>query len=184
MSEENERASHKSDRLLSGGERSVCQNIAQSGEGLNKQRAAALLVIDGGLTRAEAGRLSGLTLGQVRYLLATFRQKRLGMFTEEVLMEMESQPQTEDIILESEEEGAKEAKEKVKAEKPSTADETKKGKKKRQTKKKKLKAKGKKMAKKEKKPKKKEMTKEKGKKAKAKGGKKGKGKATKKKAKK
>jgi hypothetical protein len=164
-------------RLLSDEERTFCQNILHSGEGLYKQRAAALLALDAGSSRTEVGQETGLTRGQVRYLVETFRQKHLRMFPQEDLMDMEAQPLAIESSLEMEEVAAKD----VKVDKPSvTKEKSKKGKKK-QKKEKKAKTKGKKMAKKGKKPKKKDGAKAKGKKGKGKSGKKGKGKSGKKK---
>lgn len=171
MSEEKEIVAQTNDRLLSEAERNFCEHLAQSGEGLSNQRAAALLFLDSGSTRAEAGVQSGLTLGQVRYLLAAFRQKRLSMFMEGVLMETEEQPQAEEMILK------KEPEEKEKVEEVPVVDEVKKGKKKKQKKEKKVKVKGKKDTKKDKKLKKTKGDAEKGKKGKDK---KGKGKKNKK----
>ena len=179
MSEEKEGTTQLNDRLLNEKERSACQNLALSGEGLMYQRAKALLALDRGSTRAEACQQSGLTLGQVRYLLATFRQKRLGMFAKEDWMEMEEQPQTEEMVLETEVEKEIEAK----VDKVPVTQEIKKGKKKKQKKEKKVK--GKKGDKKDKKSKKKDTAKTKGNKGKGKKGKKKrKGKASKKKSKK
>lgn len=181
MVEENEGKVQTPGRLLSEEEKIFCEHLAQSGEGLMNKRATALLVLDAGSTRAEAGEQSGLTLGQVRYLLAAFRQKRIGMFTEEALMETEAQPQAQEII------SGPEAIEEVKLEESPVVEEVKKGKKK-QKKEKKVKVKGKKDTKKDKKLKKTKGDAEKGKKGKDKKGKgkknkkgKGKGKAGKKK---
>jgi hypothetical protein len=68
------------EKLLTVEEQDVCQEIAASGERLAGQRAAALLAIDGGATRAQASKQTGLTVGQIGYLLHTFRQKHLAMF--------------------------------------------------------------------------------------------------------
>jgi hypothetical protein len=183
MSEEKEGTTQLNDRLLSEEERTTCQNLALSGEGLMNQRAKALLALDRGSTRAEACEQSGLTLGQVRYLLATFRQKRLGMFIEEDRIEMEEQSQTEEMVLEAEVEEEMEAE----VDKVPVTQEIKRGKKKKQKKEKKVK--GKKGDKKGKKLKKKDSAKAKdkkgkGKKRKGKGNKKGKGETSKKKSKK
>jgi hypothetical protein len=183
MSEQKEGTTQQNDRLLSEEERMTCQNLAMSGDGLMNQRAKALLALDRGLTRAEACEQSGLTLGQVRYLLATFRQKRLNMFTREVWMEMEQQPQTDEMVLKAEVEEEVE----TRVDKVQETQEIKRGKKKKQKKEKKVK--GKKGGKKDKKLKKKDAAKTKGKKgkskkSKAKGIKKGKGKVSKKKSKK
>jgi outer membrane biosynthesis protein TonB len=69
-----------SEKLLTVEERDACQKVAASGTGLASQRATALLAIDEGATRAQASEQTSLTLGQVGYLLRTFRQKRLAMF--------------------------------------------------------------------------------------------------------
>ncbi len=166
MSDTNENMTQISSSLLNEKERTFCQSIAQSGEGLMNKRAAALLALDGGSTRAEAGEQSGLTLGQVRYLLATFRQKRLGMFTKEALMEMEEVSQTEALIPKTELPEEEEAE----VDKAPEIKEAKIGKKKK-----------KKNKKKDKKTKKRKVSKVKGKKGKGKKGKakKGKGKASK-----
>ncbi|MFN2269657.1 MAG: helix-turn-helix domain-containing protein [Anaerolineae bacterium] len=96
-----------SEKLLTAEEQVACQKIAASGEGLAGQRAAALLAIDQGATRAQASEQAGLTVNQVGYLLGVFRQKRLSLF-----------PDTEPI--EEKEEKASEPKEakKAKAKKP------------------------------------------------------------------
>jgi hypothetical protein len=68
------------EKLLTAEERDACQKIAASDAGIAGQRAAALLATDQGATRAQASEQTGLTVGQIGYLLRTFRQKRLGMF--------------------------------------------------------------------------------------------------------
>jgi len=69
-----------SEKLLTVEERDACRKIAAPGEGLASQRATALLAIDQGATRAQASEQTGLTLGQIGYLLRTFRQRHLAMF--------------------------------------------------------------------------------------------------------
>lgn len=69
-----------SEKLLTAEEQVACQKIAASGEGLAGQRAAALLAIDQGATRAQASEQTGLTVSQVGYLLSVFRKKHLSMF--------------------------------------------------------------------------------------------------------
>lgn len=68
------------EKLLTAEERDACQKIAASDAGIASQRAAALLVTDQGATRAQASEQTGLTVGQIGYLLRTFQQKRLDMF--------------------------------------------------------------------------------------------------------
>ena len=66
--------------LLTISEKSACRKLANANSGLESQRAAALLAVAAGKTQAEAAEESGLTHGQVRYLVATFRRKRMTMF--------------------------------------------------------------------------------------------------------
>ena len=56
-----------------------------SAEDPHSQRARALLALDGGATQIEAGQISGLTKGQVRYWLAKFREIRLSIFPPELI---------------------------------------------------------------------------------------------------
>jgi hypothetical protein len=69
----------KKKKLLSPEERKACILLSKQ-EGLIAQRAHALLAIDTGKTQALAAETTGLTIGQVRYLLSTFRKKRLSLF--------------------------------------------------------------------------------------------------------
>jgi flagellar biosynthesis GTPase FlhF len=66
-------------KLLSPEEREVFKQLA-GGEAPWSQRALTLLALDQGVTQVEAGELSGLTVGQVRYWRDKFRQQRLGIF--------------------------------------------------------------------------------------------------------
>ena len=79
-----------SEKLLTVEEQDACQKIAASG-GLASQRAAALLAIDQGATRAQASERIGLTLGQIGYLLRMFGQKRLDLFPDAGPSEEEEQ---------------------------------------------------------------------------------------------
>lgn len=67
-------------------ERDACEKIVVYATGLPSQRATALLAIDTGTSQAEAARQSGLTPGQVRYLLTSFAKKRLTIFPEEAFV--------------------------------------------------------------------------------------------------
>jgi colicin import membrane protein len=80
-----------SEKLLAAEEQDTCQKIAASGEGLAGRRAAALLAIDQGATRAQASEQAGLTMNQVGYLLRAFRQKRLSMFPDAEPIEEEEE---------------------------------------------------------------------------------------------
>jgi hypothetical protein len=78
-------------RLLSTKERHICEQIATHA-GLYGQRARALLALDDGGTRAEAGTIASLSPGQVKYVLTKFRQQRLEIFPAEILDKL--QPKT------------------------------------------------------------------------------------------
>jgi len=68
--------------LLEPQERLACKQIATE-KPPHSQRAQALLAIDQGETQAEAGRLSGLSVGQVKYWLGKFRKDRMNIFPSE-----------------------------------------------------------------------------------------------------
>jgi len=68
-------------KLLKKSEQNTCEKIAASGTGLEAKRAAALLALTEGATQTAAATKTGLTLGQVRYLLAIFREKGTSIFT-------------------------------------------------------------------------------------------------------
>ena len=78
---------HVNGKLLSAEERKVCCKVAEKGEELERHRAASLLALDDGMTQAQASEQTGLTHGQVKYLLAAFRQKHLAIFTADVTVE-------------------------------------------------------------------------------------------------
>jgi outer membrane biosynthesis protein TonB len=61
------------EKLLKPNEVSVCKKIAASDD-LDGQRAAALLAIHSGESQAIAADASGLSLGQVRYIVKRFRE--------------------------------------------------------------------------------------------------------------
>jgi hypothetical protein len=71
-------------RLLTPEEREACGRVA-AGCAPHSQRALALMALDQGVTQAEAGELSGLTKGQVRYWRDRFRDNRLGIFPNDLL---------------------------------------------------------------------------------------------------
>ena len=68
------------EKLLTAEEQDACQKIAASGDGLEGQRAAALLAIDQGATRTQVSEQTSLTSGQIGYLLRAFGRKRLELF--------------------------------------------------------------------------------------------------------
>ena len=146
MSDQEESTTQTNDKLLTEEERDVCQKIAKLDAGLSSQRAATLLIVDDGLTPATAAEQTGLTLGQIRYLITAFRKKRLGLFPDDVLSQVQSATETiEPVEAEAEVQTEKTAK-KIKKAKKSKAAKAKK-----KEKKAKAKAKGKKKTKKSKK---------------------------------
>lgn len=60
---------------LTRAELNLCKDLAEL-DGLQGQRAKALLAIHEGGTQASAAQVSELTLGQVRYVVSRFRQHR------------------------------------------------------------------------------------------------------------
>jgi len=66
--------------LLSPDEKVACQALAAAQSGLVSQRASGLLALDGGAAQLMAAELSGLTIGQIRYLLTIFRRKGMTIF--------------------------------------------------------------------------------------------------------
>jgi transposase-like protein len=85
MANENGPGSWDADRsnLLSPDERNACRRVA-AGTAPHSQRALALMALDQGVTQSEAGELSGLSQGQVRYWRDRFREKRLSIFPEDI----------------------------------------------------------------------------------------------------
>jgi inorganic triphosphatase YgiF len=88
------------DKLLTPQERAVCQQVATRDD-MYARRARTLLALDEGATQAEAGERAQLSDRRVRYWLAAFREKRLGVFPARVLAEVPSpqepaQPQAQE----------------------------------------------------------------------------------------
>ena len=75
--------------LLSTKEQAVCKNLS-SQRTLEGKRAKALLALSDGDTQAIAAKKSGLSYGQVKYLLTIFRKKGLSVFPE--ITEAEKKP--------------------------------------------------------------------------------------------
>jgi hypothetical protein len=65
--------------LLQAEERAALTKVAENSD-INGKRAAALLLIDDGESQASAAEQSGLTTGQVQYILKKFRSQRLLAF--------------------------------------------------------------------------------------------------------
>ena len=66
--------------LLSTKEQAVCENL-KSQSALEGKRARALLALNDGDTQVIAAKKSGLSYGQVKYLLTAFRKKGLSVFS-------------------------------------------------------------------------------------------------------
>jgi len=77
-------------RLLSPQERTACRQIAARGDHYAR-RALALLALDTGVTQAMAGSSAHLSERRVRYWLAQFRRRRLGVFPDRVLSETQAE---------------------------------------------------------------------------------------------
>ena len=76
-------AKQNGEKLLTKKEIEICQKITNAADKLASKRARALLALNEGVTRAIAAEQSGLTLGQVRYLLTAFNEKHLAIFPED-----------------------------------------------------------------------------------------------------
>jgi hypothetical protein len=90
--------------LLSPEEIVSCQAIAAENSGLVSQRAAGLLAVAEGNTQVKAAEQSGLTIGQIRYLLTIFRRKGMAIFPIDIrdpsLSEVDPGPSDPNISLE------------------------------------------------------------------------------------
>ena len=95
MPDEKQKAKQTGDNVLSAKEKNACRKVSSLKAGVASQRADALLAIDEGLTRAKAAELTGLKLGQIHYLITTFRKKRLTMFPDDVLNEPQQQAEAD-----------------------------------------------------------------------------------------
>jgi hypothetical protein len=78
--------------ILTKNDRIICTALIQRQDGLNRQRAEALLLLDGGASRAEAAGKSGLTKDQVHYLIRKFRQVGMTFFPDAACVELEKKP--------------------------------------------------------------------------------------------
>jgi hypothetical protein len=66
--------------LITKKEEKFCRQVAAQDKNLASQRANALLAINEGVSRTIASESSGLTPGQIQYLLKIFKNKRLAIF--------------------------------------------------------------------------------------------------------
>lgn len=115
-------------KLFSSIEREACMFITSAEEPYSQQ-ALALIAIDDGATQAEAGQLTGLTIGQVQYWLAQFRKEGMAIFPDALFDELE--PEVEQDVSHSPKEDVpgKKAKQDKKPKKKEVAKKEKKGKK-------------------------------------------------------
>jgi outer membrane biosynthesis protein TonB len=84
------------EKFLKPNEVTACKRLAVS-DGADNKRATALLAVHTGATQVAAGEMSGLTSGQVRYIVRRFRVMRLDALS----FDMESKSsiaQTEDVV--------------------------------------------------------------------------------------
>lgn len=73
-------ADKSANKLLTEEQRTICQSIAAKKIETESQRAQALLEVDDGKTQSAAAQTSGLSAGQVRYLISSFKKKGLDLF--------------------------------------------------------------------------------------------------------
>lgn len=80
-------------QLLSPANQVVCTRLSSSNTPDVCQRAAALILLDQGSTQAETSEKSGLSIGQIRYLVRRFKEKGMELFPAEVLADVaDNQP--------------------------------------------------------------------------------------------
>jgi hypothetical protein len=77
--------------LLSTKEQEICTTLS-SQRTLQGKRAKALLALNDGDTQVIAAKKSGLSYGQVKYLLTIFRKKHMSVFPEKAKTGTESKP--------------------------------------------------------------------------------------------
>ncbi len=70
-------------KLLSTKEHKICLQYCAADDEVTRKRAKALLALDKGCTQVRSGELSGLTRGQINYLVTLFRKKGMALFTQE-----------------------------------------------------------------------------------------------------
>lgn len=77
-------ATQSKKQILNKKEKEICQKVVDGRESVEKKRAVALLALNDGVTRTQASVISGLTIGQVNYLVNIFNKKRMDIFSEEI----------------------------------------------------------------------------------------------------
>lgn len=91
--------------ILSKEDLATCQTLAKLDIKLVSQRAQALLILHEGQTQAIAAEQTGLTVGQVRYLMTLFRKSGIALFPEKVLTTLANtpeEPKTEEPVKKKE----------------------------------------------------------------------------------
>lgn len=78
-------SSNSAGLLLSPDHQIVCAKLSRLNAPDVSQRAAALILLDQGTTQAETAEQSGLSIGQIRYLVKRFKEKGMEMFPADVL---------------------------------------------------------------------------------------------------
>lgn len=140
----------RNQNILTPEEVGICQKLAKLDIKLVSQRAQALLLINDGTTQADTAETSGLTIGQVRYLMIIFRKDGINIFPEKLLSALVTTTPEE---TEPDEKEVKEEKAAKAVKKPKSTSKKPKAKEKKEKKVKKSKKNNKKKAKKKKKKK-------------------------------
>mgnify|MGYP001549180858 CR=1 FL=1 len=130
--------------MLTSAEVDICKKIIELDIKLVSQRAKAILAINAGETQSQAGKDSGLTIGQIRYMMVLYKKNGIKLFPAEILKSLqkadtlvEEQPEQKTIKKKSKEK--KQAPPKPKKKKKSKKEADKKVKKEKKGKKKKKK---------------------------------------------
>lgn len=82
--------------ILTAKEVSICKTVADLDIKLLSLRAKALLLMHSGYTQADTATETGLSIGQVRYLMIIFKKKGINIFPKSLLdaVKTEKKPQT------------------------------------------------------------------------------------------
>jgi len=117
MPKEGQIISQSTGKILTAQEKAVCLKISSLNEGITSRRAAVLLAIDEGLTRAGASEQCGLSVGQIQYLMTTFRKKRLEIFPDDLSDRLKPEPPADTTIKSKKDKAGKKEKKKKKSKK-------------------------------------------------------------------
>lgn len=79
--------------ILSKEDLATCQTLVKLDIKLVSLRAQALLIVHEGQTQAIAAEQTGLTIGQIRYLMTLFRKRGISFFPEKVLTNLANTPE-------------------------------------------------------------------------------------------